>query len=70
MQVRKPQFLQVIRGICIPTMASGHNSGLVSKVAIKFFLFCSAFYMLAVSSHCHLSEVSADIPGDGIFYHQ
>lgn len=52
-------------------MASGHNTGLIPKVAIRFFFGSgSAFYMLAVSSHCHLNEVSADIPGDDIFYHQ
>lgn len=43
-QVYKPQFLQVVRGICIPMMASGHNTRLKPKVAIWFFVLLSFSY--------------------------
>lgn len=43
-QVYKPQFLQVVRGICIPMMASGHNTRLKPKVAIRFFVLLSFSY--------------------------
>lgn len=56
MQVHTPQFLQVIRNPHIPKWSQHWT------YTKNYYGFCFFFYMPVVPSHCHLSEVPADIP--------